>query len=1090
MPPRKPDGPSTFGERLSTLPPSIGRYRLVDTIGWGGMGVVYRAEQDRPQRTVAIKVLRHECADPKRVQRLEQEAELLGRLHHPSIAQVYDAGSWDAGLGAQPYLVMEYIDGVPLMEYVRSARLSRADRIDLMIGICDAVQHAHDRGVIHRDLKPSNILVDADGHPRIVDFGVAALLDPAEGVRQTMTESGAIIGTTAYMSPEQAAGDASLGGPAVDVYALGVVTYEALAGRLPIELGGLSVAEAIHAITETQPRPIGGIDPSLAGDIEVVLGKALEKDPGRRYRRPKDLADDLRRILSHEPIHARPPTLAYRTARFVRRHRAAVAFTAAIVCILIAATVVSTWQAYAALRAEADSNRRLGQLRSLATSLIVDMDDRLGDVEGATAVHAFTVKSGLACLEEIAARRRDDPMLRTEVAHAYGRIAELQGDPRRSNLGQVDDAIASCDRGINLLDVGLESQRTELASLLALRGTLHVARGDLIAAERDLDLAQMAVLEGDATGRLRILALQAEVQTAAGSLEQAVQTWQAASQAAAASAGEATPDLARMRVELASHLIRTGMISEGLRQAERAAAEWTQLGTDERWRQQARGYGRRLDGMRGRALQTLGRSAEALPLFERRVHSARGRVWNDPSDVRAHVDLGDALMNQAEAMSAIDGRLDAAVPVLEEAIAHLEPHADATDLVHLHSALARARGRLAEVHRMNGEYEQALPLLERTEEALRVAIQDTADPSLEYDLADIQLVRAELMRHQRADRPAALTMAEAATRVLDDAWRASPLNAHLGRRSVAGWLAVLRLRAAVGAPDAAAAGEAAVGIAAALVDRDPANLMSRRSAAMAHRFLGTAYAFDNQVERGLEELDRATDMFIAILEVDPMSDQLQRSLSATHYRRGLVLRGAERWAEARDAFQAAVDIDLVRLAEDPGSHSAVADVVSVLDKVVACSVELGGAAEAVPTAERSVELAKASLARSPLATERQRLVAQTTMRLLNSCRLAGDMERANTLYLELDAVMPGWIAAAPDNLPLRQLRAAMCIQLGHLLIADPTPGDQARVAEALDEAEGLLRHLLEVGAGGPREEAGLKAIQDMRVQAAEAFSGL
>ena len=631
MPPREPDGPPTFGERLSSLPHAIGRYRLIDTIGWGGMGVVYRAEQDRPHRTVAIKVLRHECADPKRVQRLEQEAELLGRLQHPSIAQIYDAGSWDAGLGAQPYLVMEYIEGVPLLEFVRSANLSRADRIDLMIGICDAVQHAHDRGVIHRDLKPSNILVTADGHPRVVDFGVAALLDPSEGVRQTITESGAIVGTTAYMSPEQAAGNAAIGGPAVDVYALGVVTYEVLSGRLPLELGGLTVAEIVTAITTTPPRPLGRVDVSLGGDIETVVGKALEKDPERRYARPRDFADDLRRVLAHEPILARRPTATYRLSRFMRRHRAVAASVAIIVCILIGATVVSTWQAFAARRAEADANRRLSQMRSLATSLILDMEDRLGDVEGATAVHAFAVQTGLACLREIAAERHDDPSLRTEVAHAYGRIAELQGDPRRSNLGRLDDAIASCDVGIGLLDEALDSQRAELASLHTLRGILHLARGDMVAADRDLESAIVAGRDADAASRVRMLSLQAELQAAAGALDASIQSWEEAAEVAAASRGEAGPDLAATRVELASHLIQAGMISEGLRQAERAAAEWEALATHSRWRQQARGYGRRLDGMRGRALQTLGRSVEALPLFERRVQSARGRGWHDPT---------------------------------------------------------------------------------------------------------------------------------------------------------------------------------------------------------------------------------------------------------------------------------------------------------------------------------------------------------------------------------------------------------------------------------------------------------------------------
>src|SRR5262245_53307120 len=318
--------------------PAIARYRVVRVLGEGGMGTVYEAEQDNPRRTVALKVIRAGLASEILLKRFVREAQILGQLHHPGIARVYDAGVADSG---QPYFVMELIAGVPLDQYARDHALDARGRLELVARVCDAVQHAHERGVIHRDLKPGNILVESSGQPRVLDFGVARAADVGLTAGGGQTEAGQLIGTLGYMSPEQASADPSAIDARGDVYALGVILYELLAHRLPYGLGGLPLPEAVRLIREQEPLRLGSLDGRLRGDVETIVAKALEKDPARRYATAGELAADIRRHLSHEPIRARPPSALYQLRKFARRHRALVAAVLGIGLALAAGTVVS-----------------------------------------------------------------------------------------------------------------------------------------------------------------------------------------------------------------------------------------------------------------------------------------------------------------------------------------------------------------------------------------------------------------------------------------------------------------------------------------------------------------------------------------------------------------------------------------------------------------------------------------------------------------------------------------------------------------------------------------------------------------------------
>ncbi len=324
----------------SRPPTYLGAYRIIGLIGEGGMGVVYEAEQENPRRIVALKVVKPGLAIPEVLRRFERESHVLGRLQHPGIAQIYEAGV----ARGRPFFAMERIHGHALLEYAAAHRLTTPQRLNLIIRICEATQHAHDRGIIHRDLKPGNILVDETGQPKILDFGVARVTDGDAKITRG-TDLGKLVGTLAYMSPEQVRADPAELDARSDVYALGLILYELLAGRMPYE-SGRHVTEAVHVISEQEPYPLGSVSREFRGDLQTIAAKALEKDKSRRYPSAADFAADLRRHLGDQPILAQPPGTLYLARKFGRRHRVLVRAAAAVLLILIAGIAVS------ALRAE------------------------------------------------------------------------------------------------------------------------------------------------------------------------------------------------------------------------------------------------------------------------------------------------------------------------------------------------------------------------------------------------------------------------------------------------------------------------------------------------------------------------------------------------------------------------------------------------------------------------------------------------------------------------------------------------------------------------------------------------------------------
>jgi tetratricopeptide (TPR) repeat protein/predicted Ser/Thr protein kinase len=479
----------------------VGRYLIHARIAQGGMGVVYDAEQETPvRRRVALKVL-HPRAQPEIEARFALERQALALMTHPHIARVFDAGVLDDG---RPFLAMEHVAGVPLTESCDRQRLDVRERLEVFVEVCNAIQHAHQKGIIHRDIKPSNVLVSAEEGPKVIDFGVAKALHPIldEGAQRTVHD--ALIGTLEYMSPEQLdrAGNADIDTRS-DIYSLGVLLYELLAGVLPYDwtelrkagLDGLrKVAresdpppvsrrfaaldrERAAAIAEARRTTPAALTRALAGDLDWMVLKALDRDRGRRYASASEFADDVRRHLANEPVLAGPPSAAYRLRKFARRHRTAVAVASALLAGMVIVAAMLARQSLEIRRAAEVAERERVRAERVS-EIMVDVFKASDPYEGRGEVTAREV------LDRSSARVRkldDEPQVKASVLQAMASVY--------TQMAVYDEAEGLTREALSIRRSLYDGDQIEIADSLESLGTLHLRRGKLEPAGRVLEQA-------------------------------------------------------------------------------------------------------------------------------------------------------------------------------------------------------------------------------------------------------------------------------------------------------------------------------------------------------------------------------------------------------------------------------------------------------------------------------------------------------------------------------------------------------------------------------------------------------------------------
>jgi tetratricopeptide (TPR) repeat protein len=733
----------------------FGPYETRSILGHGGMGVVFKADRvdGELHQTVAIKVVQHAWLDPRALDRFRNERQLLASLTHSNIARLLDGGTRADGVA---YLVMEYVDGVPLDQYCDRHGLNITERLRLFLPLCEAVEYAHTRLVIHRDLKPSNVLVTAQGEPKLLDFGIARALDAPVG-----EQTGTFAMTPQFASPEQARGEQAT--TATDVYGLGAILYFILTGQPIHAVAGPSREEIRRTICDTPPQLPSQLRPELKGDLENILLKALHPEPQRRYRSVREFSEDFSRFLDRRPVLATRDGWAYRTRRFLQRHTVASAAAALTLLAIVSGTAESLYQAHRA-------QRRFEQVRALANKFVFDFEGAIRNTPGTLEARRMVAATGRKYLADLAADAGHDPSLSRELAGSYYRLAlvEIAAGESQQGLQDMKHSIALL-RDLKDGCCGSPAQRSQyILELTQLAGDQSDGRF-VQDAERSIDEALQAARAWVAhpghdpraeISLATVLSLKGTVLLTEGKTAEARSALEETlRQGPAIRAGKADNDAAEFALAIAGYSLARVLDSLNDLPAALSALGDSQHILDDlvakhpdnvQWSDR-RVY---LLASKGDLLYRLSdkdkdkaRLLEAYASFQQANAIAHANLAKNPGNKDALEGVAYAAMKEANHLEHVD-RTKEAIPILQESIAAAE------ELVRKDPASRRNRYIQVSNQQLMGaylenmsQYPESLQALAKAEHMLTEALQNSP--------GDIQLLRAQvniLIDQSKAER--------------------------------------------------------------------------------------------------------------------------------------------------------------------------------------------------------------------------------------------------------------------------------------------------------------------------------------------------
>jgi len=1087
MGPLRPDGPPTASEQLASMPESIGQYKLLSIIGVGGMGVVYKAMQQHPKRAVAIKVLRVGEMTPTRLQRLIFEGELLGKLNHRCIAKVFEVGSFEMFGEIQPFVAMELIEGKTLLHYLDKNELSLDEKLSLLIEIGEGVSYAHQNGVVHRDLKPSNILVTDQGEVRILDFGVASYIDPDEQMNTMLTDMGQLVGTLTYMSPEQATGNNKEIDTRSDVYAIGGIAYRILSGQLSHDVKSTPLHESVRKICEEVPSLLGMFDASYKGDIETIVSKAMEKEKDRRYQSVNSFVEDLRRHQRHEPIEARPTSAVYILSRFIKRNRVAVLAGTVVLATLLLATIFSTYKAVEAREATVVAQGRLEQIQHVASTLVFDLTDRVGNIPGATPLREAIAMTGLETLLSLEKEVEGNEKLAIEIANAWMRLGDIFGNPDVANLGRTNDASNAYNRAEALLLAVSSVPPKTLAELHKRIADMHVVSGDIeqahtayVLAKEYSQQAATAILIAEIDGRLAAI-LNIKGMT-----------------------GEATV------------LLRTSLNvlfeTDGLESSLSLVRLLYQLGELEK---------------------TAGRSEDAAELFGRAKRHLQEYLENDTNNQLASELLASITLQVGDSLLLL-GRVNDGIEQLKQAVYLYEQLFKIDPLnVHLQDALAKSHLRLSRAQFSDGQLEESLEQVAISISICRTAIEELQSRKAtillssallhlgEIELRKVSPERAVLALQESLDllrsiskeetidtslvsasATAAIELAEAIGRVSGD-----PLKAAASMLPSLAMLEKLAEDNPDNMPLRAAIRHAYINVRTAYMQagklevalrysiknldnaqtflaKDPADARAKRTVSVAIGHVGEVQSRMGRHDEARVNFDRAIILLEELLKVTPEDPKLLRGLSFRYCTVGDMLKRQGEYQNALEYYSSCLKIDtsLVLLAPTNSNwlhdlavtNQRIADTYVLLDDAQSAMVYFHDAVQCTDKM-REIEPRSAHIARTAIATEGR--YAEFLFKY-------GDYALAKEIALELRGIAKRLRDVAGDGPYDRTLWTSMEALAGRCSFALSKEVETERkrreeLALAQTSLQRAIVVLLEMEANGTAQGYNIKLLRDM-----------